>query len=88
MMSMTCWGSDCSLLDLARISSNTSGFFLWGMMLEPVVHSLGRRTNEKFCELNRQASKAIFASVPAMVAMAKATLRSILPRPIWAYTTL
>ena len=25
---MICWGSDCSLLHLARVSSKTSGFFL------------------------------------------------------------
>ena len=36
------------------------------------------------CELNRQASKASLLSVPAMPARAKATLRSIFPRPIWA----
>ena len=34
------------------------------------------------------ASKANFDMVPATLARAKATLRSILPRPIWAYTTL
>ena len=53
-------------------------------MDEPVVHSFGSFTNWKFCELNMQASKASLPSVPAMVAKAKATLRSVLPRPIWA----
>ena len=76
------------MFDLARISSKTSGFFLCGMIDEPVVHSLGSLTNEKFWLLNIQASNANLATVPATDARAKATLRSILPRPIWAYTTL
>ena len=68
----------------ARISSNTSGFFLWGMMELPVVHSAGREMKPKFCELKRQASKASLATVPATPARAAATVRSNLPRPIWA----
>ena len=50
--------------------ANTSGFFLCGMMLEPVVHSSGSLIKPKFCELNMQASKASFATVPATEASA------------------
>ena len=48
MIIMICCGRLCILLLLARISSNTSGFFLCGMMLDPVVHSLGSLTKPKF----------------------------------------
>ena len=58
------------------------------MMLEPVVQSSGSFTKPKFWLLNMQASNAILAMVPASDAMENATLRSVLPRPIWAYTTL
>ena len=60
------------MLHFARVSSNTSGFFLWGMILDPVVHSSGSFTKPKFWQLNMQASKAIFDKVPAIEAKAKA----------------
>ena len=37
-----------SSLHLARVNSKTSGFFLWGIMLEPVVQSSGSFTKPKF----------------------------------------
>ena len=88
MIIVTLIGNDCNLLHFALVNSNTSGFFLCGMMLEPVVQSAGNFTKPKFCELNMHASNANFANVPAMLAIENATLRSVLPRPIWAYTTL
>ena len=40
-------GRACKALQRARTSSNTSGFFLCGMMLEPVVKAVGNSTNAK-----------------------------------------
>ncbi len=47
MMSVTSVGRACKRLHLARMSSNMSGFFLWGMMLDPVVKASGSFTNPK-----------------------------------------
>ena len=69
-MSAICWGIPWSVLHLARVSSNTSGFFLWGMMLEPVVNESGNWMNPKFWLLKRQASIANFERVAAIPAMA------------------
>ena len=35
-------------LQRPRISSKTSGFFLWGMILDPVVSSSGKEIKPKF----------------------------------------
>ena len=72
----------------ARIQPSIDGVYREADMIvkvkEPIEHSLGNFTNEKFWELNKQASKAIFANVPATEAIAKATFLSIFPRPICA----
>ena len=68
--------------------SKTSGFFLWGMMLDPVVSSSGSDTNPKFWLMKRQRSIAMRPTVAATAAMAAAAARSLLPRLIWAATTL
>ena len=68
--------------------SKTSGFFLWGMMLDPVVSSSGSEMKPKFWLMNRQASIASRPIVAATAAMAAAAARSLLPRLICAATTL
>ena len=62
------FGSACNLLQWERISSHTSGFFLCGMMLEPVVSSSGKLMKPKFWFMNKQASIAILESVAAKLA--------------------
>ena len=42
------FGTACKRLHLPRIISKTSGFFLCGMMDEPVVNSSGKDTKPKF----------------------------------------
>ena len=68
--------------------SKTSGFFLWGMMLDPVVRLSGSDTKPKFWLMNRQMSIARRPMVAATAAMALAAVRSLLPRLICAATTL
>ena len=68
--------------------SKTSGFFLWGMMLDPVVRLSGSDTKPKFWLMNRQMSIARRPMVAATAAMALAAARSLLPRLICAATTL
>lgn len=68
--------------------SKTSGFFLWGMMLDPVVRLSGSDTKPKFWLMNRQTSIAMRPMVAATAAMALAATRSLLPRLICAATTL
>ena len=51
-------------------------------MLEPVVNLGSSFINPKFCDVNIQLSKASFESVPATLATACATIRSVLPLPI------
>ena len=45
-------------LQWALTSSNTSGFFFCGIMLEPVVKAYGNCTKPKFWLENRQQSVA------------------------------
>src|SRR5687767_211549 len=73
-------------LHLALISSNTSGFFLCGMMLLPVVNSDGNEIKPKFWLIYKQASMARRPKVPATPANAVPMIFSVLPRLIWAYT--
>src|SRR5690606_30145753 len=85
---MSSLGTPWILLHLALISSKTSGFFLWGMMLLPVVSSLGNEIKSKFWFMYRQMSMASLERVAARLAMPKAVALSTFPRPIWAATTL
>ncbi len=73
---------------MPRIISNTSGFFLCGIIDEPVVSSSGKDTNPKFWHIHMQTSIAKCPRVDAMAAMAIAAARSVLPRDICAATTL
>ena len=72
-------GNASILLHRALMSSNTSGFFLWGMMLEPVVNASGKNSNPKFWLAKRQISLAILeTSRPEMTRQMKLAVRFFL----------
>ena len=73
---------------LPRMISQTSGFFLWGMMLEPVVSSSGKCMKPKFGHMYMQQSEANLLRVSATEPIAEATLLSALPLSSWAATLL
>ena len=84
----TLFGTACRRLQRPRMISKTSGFFLWGMIDEPVVSVSGSFTKPKFWLMKRQRSIAMRPTVAATAAMALAAARSLLPRLICAATTL
>ena len=73
------FGMDCSLLHFPRIISNTSGFFLCGIMLDPVVSSSGKEMNPKFWHIHIQISIERRPSVDAMAEIAIDAARSVFP---------
>ena len=66
-------------LDLALISSKTSGFLFWGIILDPVIYSSGKSMNLNSEVMYRQISIENRERVCATEARAEPIAISILP---------
>ena len=76
------------ILHLPLISSNTSGFFLWGIILEPVVISSGNDIKFNSWAMKKQMSAENFDKVLANEPIAIAMDFSTFPLFIWEDITL